>query len=125
MRFRSVLGRHRSFWAVLGLVAGLTLLAGLGLLVWGHYQDMEVIDRQLEAARPWLAAWRLTVFLVLIGGWPYWMAWLARYGKWSEARREAPRAQRWRIALWLIVLELVLVQNVVGRFMQSLGGVTP
>jgi H+/Cl- antiporter ClcA len=125
MSIRSVVRRHRPFWAVLGLFAGLTLLAGLCLLAWSHYQDMETIASQLEATRPWLAVWRLTVFLVLIGGWPYWMAWLGRGRGWSEARRKALRAQRWRIALWLIVLELVLVQNVVGRFIQSLSGATP
>jgi len=65
----------------------------------------------LQALKPWLACWRLAVFSVLIGGWPYWVN---RYGNCFQL---TPQQQyglimyRWRFAILLLLIELVLVQR--------------
>jgi hypothetical protein len=57
---------------------------------------------------------------MLIGCWPLWIGGLAQHYDWSPSRQSFVLAQRWRVAVWLIVLELVLVQGVLFRFLQEM-----
>jgi len=119
-----VIERERSATGLLRLLcrSGLALagLAIIGTVAWHHFQDARVIAQTLEQAGPWLAAWRAALFLLLIGIWPRWVAWLAHGYGWPEAQRRHVLAQRWRVAAWLIVIELLLVQDVAGRFINAL-----
>ena len=45
-----------------------------------------------------------------------WSEWTHRYGRVDEARRDDILAQRWRVLGWLLVIELVLGQDLPGRF---------
>lgn len=103
-------------------LSGLALagLAVAGTFAWHHFQDAQAVAAGLERARPWLAAWRAVLFIALIGWWPRLIDGLAgRYG-WSEPHRQYVAAQRWRVAAWLIVIELLLVQNLASRFVSGL-----
>jgi len=119
-----VTGHERPATGFLRLLflSGLALagLATIGTITWHHFQDARVIARTLEQAGPWLAAWRAALFIGLIGTWPRWVAWLAHRYSWPDAQRRHVLAQRWRVAAWLIVIELLLVQNVTGRFINAL-----
>ena len=98
-------------------------LAGLvvaGVFAWHHFQDTPAIAAGIERARAWLAAWRTVLFVSLIGLWPRLINALADYYGWSDAQRQYVSAQRWRVAVWLIVIELVLVQNLIGKFVHGL-----
>lgn len=98
-------------------------LAGLvvaGVFAWHHFQDTQAIAAGIERSRPVLIAWRAVLFVSLIGLWPRLINALAeRYG-WSDAQRQYVSAQRWRVAAWLLMIELVLVQNLIGKFVNSL-----
>lgn len=98
-------------------------LAGLvvaGVFAWHHFQDTQAIATGIERARPWLTVWRAAAFVALIGLWPRLIHALAdRYG-WNDAQRQYVSAQRWRVAAWLVVIELVLVQNLIGKFINGL-----
>lgn len=113
----SALGR-RPFLTTMLVFVALVLLTGAGLLIWGRYQGMDTIADHLDTARPWLTVWRLTVYGLVIGGWPRWIAILARRGGWNQTYRTQLLALRWRLALWILILELLLVQNLVGQFLQ-------
>ena len=100
--------------------AALAGLAVVSVLAWHHFNDAEAVAAGIERARPWLAAWRAAVFISLVGLWPRLINALAdRYG-WSDAQRQHVCTQRWRVATWLIVIELVLVQNLIGKFVNGL-----
>ncbi len=114
-------GRTLARWT-LGLFALLGVLAGLGLAAWHIRSPATVIAAQLEAAPPWLALWRALLFTLLIGGWPRWVEWLSVRYRWSAAHRDRVAAQRWRVAVWLLVIELLVVQGVLGRFVQQVVG---
>lgn len=114
---RSATGFLRVFFVSSLALAGLTII---GTLAWHHLQDAREIARTLDQAGPWLAAWRALLFIGLIGTWPRWVAWLAHRYRWPDAQRRHVLAQRWRVAAWLIVIELLLVQNVAGRFINAL-----
>ena len=48
--------------------------------------------------------------------WPKLIHLAYRYGRIDEARRDDLLAQRWRVVGWLLVIELVLGQDLLGRF---------
>lgn len=103
-------------------LSGLALagLAVAGTFAWHHFQDAQAVAAGLERARPWLAAWRAVLFIALIGWWPRLIDVLAgRYG-WSEQHRSYVTTKRWRVAAWLVVIELLLVQNLAGKFVNGL-----
>lgn len=102
-----------------GLLVLIGVLAGLGLAVWHARTPAAAIAAQLEAAHPWLALWRALLFTLLIGGWPRWVEFLSARYRWTAAHRDRVAAQRWRVAAWLLVIELLLVQGVLGRFVHQ------
>jgi hypothetical protein len=99
------------------------ILAGLaivGVIAWQHLTDAETVTAGIANMRPWLATWRLLLLVSLIGLWPRLVNALAERYKWTEVQRQRVSVQRWRVATWLIVIELVLVQNVIGKFVHVL-----
>lgn len=103
-------------WPLLSLFLGLVLLAGSGLWLWGRYRQMAAIGETLASLRPWLLLWRFTLYGVVIGGWPRWIVWLGRYRGWNDTQLARLLALRGRLAAWLLLLELLLAQNLVGHF---------
>lgn len=100
--------------------AALAGLVVVGVFAWHYFNDTQAVAAGIERAKPWLAAWRAVLFASLLGLWPKLINALAdRYG-WNDAQRQYVSAQRWRVATWLIVIELVLVQNLIGKFVNGL-----
>ena len=91
-------------------------------MLWSQWQSPLVIGRSLEEARPWLFFWRLTLFGILIGFWPVWARLLTRWRRLTDAQSKRLAGSRWTVAVWLVVLELVLGQNVVGHLLNLLVG---
>jgi len=105
---------------LIGATGVLFGLAVLGTLGWGWVEGPAAVARGIEAARPWLALWRLTLYALLVGGWGYAVDRIAAAKGWQPEYTAWVRRRRWRIAAWLVILELVLVQNVVGQFLGGL-----
>lgn len=98
-----------------GLLA-LTFGTGLGLLFWSQSEPPAEIARRLAAAERWFFLWRLLFFGSLIAFWPAVCRALARWRKLTDLQHQRLRSARWHVAAWLIALELLLGQNVAGRF---------
>ena len=94
----------------------------LGQLRWATRALAPALAEGLAEAKLAFALWRAIIFLLLIGLWPFWVEQLARRYAWSTDHQAFVRAQRWRVATWLIVLELVLVQGVLIRFVKAVAG---
>ena len=110
---------RRPRWWPLGLFAGLVLLAITGLWLWGYAQQQADIAETLQTAQPWLTLWRFIVYGIVLGGWPWWLTGLSRYRKWDESYHAHLLALRWRLAAWLLLLEGMLAQNLVGCFVHG------
>ncbi len=104
------------FW----ILASATALVAVGSVAWHGWESAGTIARRLDGARPWLALWRAALFLTLIGAWPRLIAWAGARQGWSVQRRRFLVGLRWRAALWLLLIELVLVQRVAGRLIAGL-----
>lgn len=101
------------FWfAVLnGLFVLFAILAGLLLIRQVEQNGLEAVDADLQTAAPWLLGLRLTLMAAVVGFWPQWVAFLAKRRAWEQPRTAFMAGLRWRVATWLAVVELVLVQN--------------
>ncbi|MGH2621021.1 MAG: hypothetical protein ACRDHG_10695 [Anaerolineales bacterium] len=107
----------------LALLAGFVVVTfgtGLGLFFWSEYQPPAEIIRRLTALRPWFFLWRLLLFGSLIAFWPAVCRGLARWRNLTDIQHQRLRSARWQVAAWLIALELLLGQNVVGKFFNLL-----
>lgn len=104
----------RSARAFVSLSAVLVGLVAVALLVWTGVEGQEAVRQALRAARPWLLLWRLAVLGVLIARWDSIVESLSRRFRLSSVSAHTLRRWRWRAALWLIVMDLVLVEDVRG-----------
>ena len=102
---------------------GLSLLAtaltiGVGVVLWQAVElsSVSLVSAQIDRIRPFAGAVRLAVIGAVAALWPK-LAHLAyRHGRIDEARRDDLLAQRWRVVGWILVIELVLGQDLIGRF---------
>ncbi|MBA2592122.1 MAG: hypothetical protein M3495_14560 [Pseudomonadota bacterium] len=108
---RAVLGL-----AMLGGSVVITLGTGLGMLFWTRSETPGDSSQKLAAAGPWLFAWRCLLFGALIGFWPTFCRSVARWRELTNDQLGRIRQPRWTVATWLVALELLLGQNVAGRF---------
>lgn len=115
MPFRAKRNRLLSLALLVVLFLVLSALIGYALWTWIGASGLNAVDAHLTAARPWLMGWRVVLFALVIGFWPQWTGWLATHRNWPAERRQALLGLRWRVAAWWIVLELLLVQNLIGR----------
>lgn len=120
MKISLYFGRLSPFWFAMAILAMLFILVGIGMATWQLFEDPETIHDRLYAAKPYLFGWRMLLLTLLIAFWPNLMAWLGRYNGWDTAKQDLAIGWRWRAALWLMVIEVGLVQGVVGGFLRNI-----
>ena len=108
--------RHRwSVWLTL-LAIIVALLFGWGLWYWVESASMTHVQRRLDILHPIFTGIRLTLIALVALCWPL----LIRSPYFGESRTGDEKARLhslgWRIVIWLIVIEVVLGQNLLGRF---------
>ena len=94
------------------------LIAAFVALFWAQFETLNTMEQRLEAASPWLTALRITLIAVTVAAWPY----LVRRWVTDPARRAALLRARWRLAAWLVILEITLGQGLVAAFIATLAG---
>jgi len=116
------IAHRRPSYLWLWLFLGLVLLTVVGLGLWTQQRTLFQVTQDLQAARLGFTVWRWTLYLVVIGGWFYWINILKQRFDFDEIVAQRLLAARWRLAGWLLLLELVLAQNLVGRFVAHWAG---
>ena len=112
---KSTVMRRRGFLGLSLLAVALTIIVGVVLWEGVELSSVSRVSAQIDTIRPFASAVRLAVIGAVAALWPR-LAHLAyRYGRIDEARRDDLLAQRWRLVGWLLVIELVLGQNLLGR----------
>lgn len=103
----------------------ISLLSGaciaVGWLLWVERDEITAIQSQWSTLYPWLLCLRCSVFLSLMIYWQEFVAWLGRVGSLDRASLTALQHWRSRAALGLVVIDLMLVEDVVGRLTHALG----
>lgn len=119
--FRNGFAMRRRWFVLLTLLAfGLAL--GIGAFLWNAVQTSSVvaIQTRIEVLKPIFSAIRLLVIGLVALSWPAVTRTLHRWGRVDEAGAAQLLALRWRVATWLVVIELLLGQNLLGRFLAAL-----
>ena len=90
----------------------ITLFVFLVSYIFGY----EVLVQKVSSAGTAFALWRLFVFITLVAGWNYWIEQLSNWMHLSDAKKTFYLNYRWRFALWLLVIEALLIQDVLAIF---------
>jgi hypothetical protein len=83
-------------------------------------QAISSIHSLIVSATPWLILWRAGLFLALVVFWPVWAQLLAQRCNLSTHQTTALLAARWKVAAWLVVIELVIVQALPVKFIHAI-----
>ena len=112
--------RRRWFLLLTFLAFGLAL--GVGGALWYSVQASSVVAVQarIENLKPILTGIRISVIALVAIAWPWLTKGLRRWGYFDTAQAATLLAQRWRIVTWLVVIELILGQNLLGQLLAAL-----
>ena len=109
-------------WIIAGTTGVGVLVAGIGfgLVSWAERESLDAVNTLLADAAPWLLLWRIGLFAGLIVYWKELARWAARAFSLSAASSAALAQWRWRAAAWLLLMDLVLVEDLIGRIQRVL-----
>jgi hypothetical protein len=110
--------RRILYW-ISGIGLCLVLLISYVVVYWFGF---EALEQGAQYLKPWLAAWRALLFVLLIGGWPVWIQLLTKRGWLTVTQRIELLDFRLSIALLLILLEVLLSQKVLIHFVDYIAG---
>lgn len=114
---------RRRWFLTLSLVAAIAVIA-VGLALWQAVElsSLSTVSERVAAAKPFASAIRFALIGVLVLAWPL------LPGIWAGVNGNDDRTHgRWmalrlRVVGWLLVIELVLGQNLIGRFLGAISG---
>jgi hypothetical protein len=117
---RVVPGR-RSWFVGLSLLA-LALVLPAGALLWQAVEltSLVAVSQRIEDIKPVAGTVRLLLVGLLALFWPRLVHFAARVRNANERTRAHWLALRWRVTGWLVVIELVLGHNLLGRFLGAI-----
>jgi len=107
------------FTVSLKLTMVLAVLIIIGLMISYAYTNLESVDKFITTAKPWLLFWRMLIFLALIAGWPQWSTLYAQWAGMNKAQLDGMLEYRWRMAIWLLVMEAILSQGILTEFVNN------
>lgn len=120
---RNRLAMRRRWFVMLTLLAfGLAL--GIGAFIWHSVQTSSVaaIQTRIDVLKPAFTTIRFLLIGLVALSWSAVIQGLHRWGRVDEAGAARLLSLRWRIVTWLVVIELMLGQNLLGRFISALQG---
>ena len=120
--YSSVRARRKGF--LLCTAVAVLLTAGVGYLLMIRLQtdSVQSIQQNLDRWRITLTRCRWTVIALVAFGWNYAVQRFTAASKISTLQAEHLHGMRWRAVTWLILLELVLGQGMVVKFLALLTG---
>ena len=118
---------HKEFasrrrWFLLLTLLAFALVLFTGGILWHSVETSSIseIQTRVDAMKPVFTGARLLLIAVVALVWPYLTNGLHRWGQIDEARATTLLVLRWRIVTWLVVLELMLGQNLLGQVLAFL-----
>jgi hypothetical protein len=115
---------RRSWFLGLSVLA-LALILTVGAVLWQAVQltSLAAVAERVEGIKPVAGAVRLLLIGLLALFWPRLVHFVAHVGNSNDRTRTHWLALRWRVIGWLLVIELVLGQDLLGRFLSAVQGV--
>lgn len=111
-------GLRRRWFVTLSLVAAIGVIA-VGMVLWQAVElsSLTAVSERVDRLRPLLGGLRLALIGALAVVWP----WLSSPRSRADDDPAHARwmALRWRVVGWLLVIELIIGQNLLGRFFSA------
>ena len=105
---------------LLGLsLLAVVLAAGIGIVLWWAVELSSVAEvaARVGELKPFATGIRLVLIGLVAVLWPWLIGLAHRAGRIGEDKRDDLLAQRWRLVGWLLLIELVLGQDLLGWFL--------
>ena len=117
----SAVSFRRSWFVGLSLLA-LALLLAVGAILWQAVEltSLAIVSERIADFKPIAGGVRLLLIGLLALFWPRLVDFAARARSVDERIRTRWLALRWRVTSWLLVIELVLGQDLFGRFLGAI-----
>ena len=114
----------RRRWFFLLMLLAFVLALGMGGILWHSVETSSVseIQTRVEAMKPIFTGIRLLLITLVAVAWSFVTNNFHHRGRIDEEQATAMLALRWRIVTWLVVIELVLGQNLLGQVLAVLQG---
>ena len=117
--------KRRSGLMVMSLLSFILVLA-VGAYLWQAVEasSLSAVQSQIGQLKPFLTTLRLLLIGLIAFFWPALMNLLHRSGRIDAEGRAQLLTLRWRVTVWMVVIELILGQNLLGQFLAAWQGVT-
>ena len=114
----------RRRWFVMLTLLAFGLALGIGTFIWQSMQTSSVtaIQTRIDVLKPTFTTIRFLMIGLVGLLWPAVTHILFQWGRVDVEGAARLRSLRWRIVTWLVVIELMLGQNLLGRFLYTLQG---
>ncbi len=114
----------RRRWLFLLTLLAFALALGTGGILWHSVETSSAseIQTRVNSMKPLFTGIRLSLIVLVTVSWPFVTNNLHRWGRIDESQATMMLALRWRIVTWLMVIEMVLGQNLLGQVLTVLPG---
>ncbi len=114
---------RRRWFLGLSMLA-LALVLAVGALLWQAVAltSLAAVARTVDDVKPLAGVVRVLLIALLALAWPRFVAFAARTQNADKRTKAHWLALRWRVIGWLLLIELVLGQNLLGRFLSTING---
>jgi hypothetical protein len=113
---------RRRWFLTLSLIAAMGMIA-VGAILWQAVgvTSLTTVSELITTAKPFASALRITLIGLVVIAWP----WLRRRQPSANGQDDHEdthwKRLRWRVVGWLLIIELVLGQNLIGHFVSAIG----
>jgi hypothetical protein len=107
----------------LAFAAGASLVVAaiaVTLILWAERESVEHIRTHVSQVAPWLVLWRIGLFAILIVYWRELADWITKTFALDPQSRADLVRWRWRATSGLMLMDLVLVEDLIGRIRHAL-----
>ena len=114
----------RRRWFFLLTLLAFVLALGTGGILWHLVGTSSVseIQTRVDTMKPVFTGIRLSLIVLVAVAWRFVINTLHRWGRIEESQATMMLALRWRLMTWLMVIELVVGQNLLGQVWAVLPG---
>ena len=114
----------RRRWFFLLTLLAYILALGTGGILWHLVGTSSVSEMKIrvDTMKQLFTGIRLSLIVLVAVAWPFVTKNLHRWGWIDESQATMMLALRWRVVTWLMVIELVLGQNLLGQVLTVLSG---
>ncbi len=117
----------RRRWSIGLSIVALGVIFAVGAILWHVVENssLATVSKQIEQLKPFANTLRFLLIGTLALLWPRLISWVHLHKRINATEKSRLLAIRWRMIAWLLIIELMVGQNLLNRFIQLLSSVTP